>query len=71
MDTANRKTLVSNHAGEFDRRKESSQVAQFPLVASDGLQIESERRLDSSIYLNRIKLKEIRLQEEDFKQLFK
>lgn len=44
MDTANKKTLVNNHAGEFDRRKISSQVAQFPLVDSDGLQIESERR---------------------------
>lgn len=71
MGTANKKTHFNNHAGKFERRKESLQTTQFPLVDSDGLQIGSERRLDSSIYLNRIKLQEIRLQEEEFNQFFK
>lgn len=56
---------------DFDRRNLSTEVACFPLIDSNGEAVAKERRLDASIYLNKIEIQESQLPEEEFSILFK
>ena len=71
MDSSNKTKPFNNHSVDFDRRKASSQMVRFPLIDSDGMEISKNRRLDASIYLCKMELRELRLQENEFEQLFK
>lgn len=44
MNSTNNKKNLSNHASEFERRKESSKITQFPLADLNGIKVEENRR---------------------------
>ncbi len=63
-------TTFSNHLVSFER-KNHRQTAIFPLIDSSGTRILHDRRSCASTHLKRIKVEEIILKENEFKELFK
>ena len=56
---------------DIDRRNSSEIEVRFPLVDSNNITVEQDRRLAISIYLSRIEVKESQLAEDEFEILFK
>jgi len=59
-----------NNIVDFDRRQHQ-ETPVFPLIDSDGLEILQDRRAHASVYLNKIEITEVNLQEIEFKKLFR
>lgn len=63
--------FLVKHVVNFDRRNTLADEQCFPLVDTNGDAIKNERRLDASIYLDKIEIKEEQLHEDEFTKLFK
>jgi len=53
----------------FDKRQ-FKEPPSFPFIDSDGQEVREERRASAAVYLQKIEITELQIQEREFKRLF-